>query len=453
MVFIINLRRLIFLGLCNKANAKTRYMIRLWQNVRSTRIVVVFTLAIFLFLNTSSLSAQAPDGKGLFKQNCASCHNASSKPSTGPGLAGVLDRIPGGDWKYNWVHNPQKVIASGDGYAVAKFIEFNKSAMTAFPNLTKEEIDAILAYAHPGPGDKIVVTPVNDPTQPVGNGATSTPVFLIVIVLILIIVLIAVLRYTKINLRNAANEKEGLPEEPARDFLPAVRHWMAHHKTKMLVIGLFVFAVLTVKGWYALKGIGVYAEEVHPNEWVGYHPSQPINFSHKIHAGENKIDCKYCHSGVEKSKTAQIPSANICMNCHKVINQNQAGTEESKAEIAKIYFAVGWDGKKYTGEEHPILWNKVHNLPDHVFFSHQQHVVVGKVECDQCHGDVKAMGTAELQRPLTMGWCIDCHRTTPVKMEGNGYYTELHERMKEKYKDQPITVAMAGGIECGRCHY
>ena len=428
-------------------------MIRLWQNVRSTRIVVVFTLAIFLFLNMSSVSAQALDGKALFKANCASCHNASEKKSTGPGLQGVLDRIPGGDWKYDWVHNSQKVIASGDGYAVAKLKEYNGTAMTPFPQLSNDQIDAILAYAHKGEPK-----PISGPTGGTGElvqNETSTPVFLIVILLILLIVLIAVLRYTKINLRNAANEKEGLPEEPARPFLAATRHWMAHHKTKMLVIGLFVFSVLTVKGWYALKGIGVYAEEVHPNEWVGYHPSQPINFSHKIHAGDNKIDCKYCHSGVEKSKTAQIPSANVCMNCHKVISQNQAGTEASKTEIAKIYFAVGWDADKlaYTGVEHPILWNKVHNLPDHVFFSHQQHVVVGKVECDQCHGDVKKMGTVEQQRPLTMGWCIDCHRTTPVKMEGNGYYTELHEKMKEKYKDQPITVAMAGGIECGRCHY
>ncbi|MEO5644163.1 MAG: c-type cytochrome [Bacteroidia bacterium] len=399
----------------------------------------------------SSLSAQAPDGKALFKANCASCHNASEKKSTGPGLKEVLSRIPGGDWKYNWVHNSAKVIASGDGYAVARFQEFNKSIMTPFPQLKNEEIDAILAYA-----DKGEKGPTGDPNnvdEKVVAKEDSIPVFAIVLILILLIVLIAVLRYTKINLRNAAFEKEGLPQEPDRPFAGAVRHWMANHKTKLLVMGILLMGFLTVKTWYALKGVGVYAEEVHPNEWVGYHPSQPINFSHKIHAGDNKIDCKYCHSGVEKSKTAQIPSPNVCMNCHKVINET--ANEGSQEEIAKIYFAVGWDPVKsvYTGTEHPIVWNKVHNLPDYVFFSHQQHVVVGKVECEQCHGDVKKMGTVEQQRPLTMGWCIDCHRTTQVKMEGNGYYTALHEKMKEKYKDQPITVAMAGGIECGRCHY
>lgn len=433
-------------------------MIRLWQNVRSTRIVVVFTLAISVFLNISSLSAQEaakPDGEKLFNAKCASCHNASSKRSTGPGLKDVDSRIPNREWAHAWVHNSTAVLATGDGYAQKVFLEYNKSQMTIFGNqLTDAEIDAILDYANSGP--KEPKTPTGGGTgdnAQAGGAATngSNHTFLIIIILILLIVLIAVLRYTKINLRNAANEKEGLPEEPAKPFFAAARHWMEHHKRKMALIGIFVFSVLVVKGWYALKGVGVYAEEVHPNEWVGYHPSQPINFSHKIHAGDNGIDCQYCHSGASKSKTSGIPSPNVCMNCHK--NISETANEGSKEEIAKIYFAVGWDGKAYTGEEHPIQWNKVHNLPDHVFFSHQQHVVVGKVDCEQCHGDVKKMTTVEQQRPLTMGWCIDCHRTTPVKMEGNGYYTALHEKMKEKYKDQPITVAMAGGIECGRCHY
>ncbi|MDQ3109250.1 MAG: c-type cytochrome [Bacteroidota bacterium] len=431
-------------------------MIRLWQNVRSTRIVVQFFLAIFLVFSMS-LSAQpdtapaaAPiDGKALFKANCSSCHNASEVKSTGPGLKGVLGRIPGGDWKYDWVHNSGKLIASGDAYGVKLLAQY-KTAMNPFPQLSNEQIDAILAYADTGDGPK---GPTGPKIEEKVVKEDSIPVFLIIIVLILLIVLIAILRYTKINLRNAALEKEGLPEEPSRPFLAAARHWMAHHKSKIALIGIFIFSVLTVKTWYALKGIGVYAEEVHPNEWVGYHPSQPINFSHKIHAGDNAIQCQYCHSGVDKSKTAGIPSPNVCMNCHKVIRETV--NEGSKEEIAKIYFAVGWnaDSAKYTGQEHPIMWNKVHNLPDHVFFSHQQHIVVGKVECAECHGDVKKMTTVEQQRPLTMGWCIECHRTTPVKMAGNGYYDELHEKMKEKYKDQPITVAMAGGIECGRCHY
>lgn len=434
----------------------------LWQNVRKIRIVVLFTLASVLFFgfNANAQDGKAIDGKALFKANCSSCHFASEKKSTGPGLKGVLGRIPGGNWKYDWVHNSGALIASGDAYANAKFKEFAGSKMTAFPQLSNDEIDAVLNYADAGDGPK-GGTPVVEAKTDVKTDA-GTPWFMITIILVLLIVIIAVLRYTKINLRNAANEKEGLPEEPALPFLDSSRKWVNDNKKLVAAIGVFLFCVLIVKGWYGLKGVGVYAEEVHPDEWVGYHPSQPINFSHKIHADINGIQCQYCHAGVEKSKTAGIPSAMVCMNCHKVIDQNQAGTEDSKKEIAKIYYAVGWDNDKkvYTGEEHPLQWAKVHVLPDHVFFSHQQHVVVGKQECATCHGDVKAMGTVEQQRPLTMGWCINCHRETPVDMSekdgkytGNGYYSELHEKMKEKYKGQPITVAMVGGIECARCHY
>lgn len=432
----------------------------LWQNARKIRFVVTLTLAAVLLFGFTAHAA--PDGKALFKANCASCHYASDKKSTGPGLKGVLGRIPSGDWKYSWVKNSSALIKGGDAYALAIYKANGNANMTAFGGLKNEEIDAILEYVDKGEGP---ATPAAAAAAPTATAKTDegAPWFMILIILILLIVIIAVLRYTKINLRNASNEKDGLPEEAALPFLDASRNWVNNNKKLVAAIGVFLFCVLVVKGWYGLKGVGVYAEEVKPDQWVGYHPSQPINYSHKIHAGDNGIQCQYCHSGVERSKTAGIPSAMVCMNCHKVIDQNKAGTEESKKEIAKIYYAVGWDAAnaKYTGETHPVQWNKVHVLPDHVFFSHQQHVVVGKQECATCHGDVKSMGTVEQQRPLTMGWCIECHRTTPVDMKendkgeyvGNGYYSELHEKMKEKYKGQPITVSMVGGIECARCHY
>ncbi|MFI5136000.1 MAG: c-type cytochrome, partial [Chitinophagales bacterium] len=402
-----------------------------------------------------SLSAQ--EGQKLFESKCANCHNASSKKSTGPGLMGVWSRVPSKDWAHAWVHNSTTVRNSGDQYAATIFKANGGISMTIFGNqLTDAQIDEILDYADPGPKEvKAAVAGANAPSGGSKEEQTdgSNPIFIILILLILLIVLIAVLRYTKINLRNAMNEKEGLPEQPAMPFLEASRHWMKHHKTKVAAIGILIFCVLIVKGWYALKGIGVYADEVHPDVWVGYHPSQPINFSHKIHAGDNAIQCQYCHSGVEKSKTAGIPPVMVCMNCHKVISET--ANPGSKEEIAKIYFATGWDPDKrtFSNPQNPITWNKVHVLPDFVFFSHQQHVVVGQVACDQCHGDVKSMTTIEQQRPLTMGWCVNCHRETPLKMDGNGYYTALHEKMKEKYKDVPITVSMVGGIECARCHY
>lgn len=421
----------------------------LWQNVRSSRLVVLFSLALTLLFCSNSFAQ--PDGKALFKTNCSSCHAASEKNGTGPGLKGVLDRIPGGDWKYEWVKNPTSKIKGGDAYIATLYPAKYKTMMTAFPLLKNEEIDAILNYAsNPpvvaagAPGATGPVTPVEDK----GN-----PAFIIVVILGLLLVLITTLRYTKIHLRNAVNEKEGLPEEPGQAFLEASRTWFNNNKKLVALIGVLFFGWLVVQGWYAAKGIGVYAEEVKPGVWEGYHPSQPINFSHKIHAGDNGIQCQYCHSTVEKSKIASIPAVNVCMNCHKVIQET--ATPGSKEEIQKIYDAAGYDpiAATYSKEPIPLRWNKVHVLPDHVFFSHQQHVVVGGVACEQCHGDVKAMTTVEQQRPLTMGWCVDCHRNTPLKMEGNGYYTELHEKMKEKYKGQPITVAMAGGIECGRCHY
>lgn len=424
-------------------------MTSLWQNVRSSRLVVVFSLAFTILFSSNSF---AQDGKQLFKTNCSSCHSASDKNGTGPGLKGVLGRIPGGDWKYEWVHNPSSKIKGGDPYIATLHPKPYATIMTAFPQLKNEEIDAILAYADKGePGPTGPTGPVDN--AQVDGGDESNPWFLIAIIIAVLIILITTLRFAKIHLRNAVREKEGLPEEPAAPFMEASRTWVNNNKKLVALIGVLLFGWLVVKGWYAAKGVGVYAEEVKPGKWEGYHPSQPINFSHKIHAGDNAIQCQYCHSTVEKSKTASIPSAMICMNCHKGISET--ANPGSKEEIAKIYTATGFDPSTqgYTNTPVPLQWNKVHVLPDHVFFSHQQHVVVGQVACEQCHGDVKAMTTVEQQRPLTMGWCVDCHRNTPLKMEGNGYYTELHEKMKEKYKGQPITVAMAGGIECGRCHY
>ena len=422
-------------------------MTSFWHNVRSSRLVVLFSLAFTIFFSANSF---AQDGKALFKSKCSSCHSITGKPGlTAPDLVGVLDRIPGGGWKYDWVHDPAGMIAKDD-YAKALKAKYAQM-MTPFPELDSASIDAILNYANNPPVTATTTTVTTDPNQP--GEEESNPWFLIAIIFCILIVLIATLRFTKIHLANAVREKEGLPEEPAQPFMAAARSWVDNNKKLVALLGVLFFGWLVVKGWYTAKAVGVYAEEVKPGVWEGYHPSQPINFSHQIHAGDNGIQCQYCHSTVEKSKTASIPSAMTCMNCHKSIAET--ANPGSKEEIAKIYTAVGYDPATgtYSLTPQPLKWNKVHVLPDHVFFSHQQHVVVGGVACEECHGDVKKMTTVEQQRPLTMGWCVDCHRNTPLKMEGNGYYTELHEKMKEKYKGQPITVAMAGGIECGRCHY
>ena len=218
---------------------------------------------------------------------------------------------------------------------------------------------------------------------------------------------------------------------------------MSHNKGWVALGVLVGFLWLSKLGWDALMGIGVYQ---------GYQPEQPIAFSHQVHAGQNGINCVYCHSGAEKGKAAGIPSANICMNCHKAV---QEGKRTGTKEIAKIYAALDYDPStgKYGSNPKPIKWVKVHNLPDHVYFNHSQHVVAGKVECKTCHGAVDSMTVAKQHSPLTMGWCINCHRETEVQMAGNGYWDYLHETYKGKFKGQTITVEKMGGIECAKCHY
>ena len=232
-----------------------------------------------------------------------------------------------------------------------------------------------------------------------------------------------------------------------------------------------VFVALLVVALQGLGRIGVVEN---------YQPSQPIDFPHSVHAGDQGIDCKYCHNSVTKSKSAGLPTVNVCMNCHKQISGND---EEQQTKIAKIYEAAGWDGQGYTGTTKPIVWNKVHVLPDHVYFNHSQHVVVGGLDCKQCHGDmtkqvevakvqpVSALneieGNVQLTKPtLTMGWCIECHgekeiSTGPVVNKGGGYYEEIHKRLlnndRELYdqylEDGKVTVKELGGWECSKCHY
>jgi cytochrome c2 len=408
-----------------------------------------FVILHFLFFSTFFLhfqGAYAQDGKTLFKANCASCHKPTEEKLTGPGLKGVLGRIPEGDWKYNWVHNSAALIKSGDAYAKKRFDEFGGSQMTAFPGLTKENIDAILTYADKGdaPVKTTTESKTDDGTPKAENGGGIDPFWALLVAAGVLLALALVLRTTKRSLKNVLNEKEGRPVEPERGVWESFKYWCDNNKRIVAVIILYFVCVGVKTCWYTVKDIGVYQ---------GYHPEQPIKFSHKIHAGDNGIQCVYCHSGAEKSKTAGVPSVNICMNCHKGISETaNAG---SKEEIAKIYAAAGWDPSKmaYTGPQKPIQWNKVHVLPDFVFFPHSQHVMVGKVECETCHGDVKKMTTVEQFSPLTMGWCINCHRTTEVKMEGNKYYDELHEKLKKKYGKQPITVAKMGGLDRAKCHY
>lgn len=412
--------------------------------------------AVFLFF-AFSFGLQAQDGAKLFKQNCAVCHSShTDQKLTGPGLAGIFDRAPEGDWLKNWILNNEKLIKSGDAYANKIYTENGKAAMTVFEGqLTDKDVDAILAFLKaPLPENKPAggnaVAAQGDQVKEEGG---IDPLYLLLGSMVILAIIIGALRSVRHSLQNSYNRKQGKPENPELTFGQEVKQWISGNRRLVGVICILLVFGGMKSCWDACYDLGVYYD------WEtqkGYKPEQPIKFSHKIHAGDNEIACQYCHNTVEKSRHASIPTVNVCMNCHKGIQET--ANPGSKEEIAKIYSAAGFNPKTgvYDQTPNPLAWIKVYSLPDHVYFNHSQHVVVGKQECATCHGDLKKMTVAEQKNPLTMKWCIECHRKTEVAMEGNAYYDKLHKALKEKYKGQydvKFTVDKIGGLECGKCHY
>lgn len=278
----------------------------------------------------------------------------------------------------------------------------------------------------------------------------SESTFLALIILSIVLIAISVLLYgIKRHLTVLNNEKNKQVAEPSlyeRKFRPIIEAWNPTIAT-LIIAG----AVMLFLGAFSYK-FGM--EEVGVQQ--GYAPTQPINFSHKIHAGQYEMDCKYCHSTVEKSKSASIPSLNTCMNCHKYVKAAEKYNGKTSPEIQKIYNAIGFDGDNMEYiegyDQKPIEWIRIHNLPDLAYFNHSQHVVVGKVECQTCHGPIEEMEKVYQYSNLQMGWCIDCHRERGIDSENNDYYEEAHKNMLAEGKDY-ITVAENGGLECSKCHY
>lgn len=400
------------------------------------RIKSLAKYLLFFLLFSFNFQSFAQNGEALFKQNCGACHKPNAEKLVGPGLKDIEKRQKV-DWILKWVKNSAAMIASGDAYAVKIFEANNKTPMPA-QALSDDEIKSILAYIK---DYKEEVPLVQAPTTGPETQDEGFP-WLLLVVTIVLIILALTLNKTRKFLEKAADQKDGIPVPVELKGFEAFKYWTRTHKKGIALVLLILAIVGSVDGWYALKNINVN---------TGYEPEQPIKFSHKIHAGANGIQCVYCHSGAEKSRHANIPSANVCMNCHKYI---QKGATTGTAEIKKIYAAIDWDGTKYGPNQKPIQWTRVHNLPDLAYFNHAQHVNVGKIDCAKCHGDVAAMDVVKQDQPLTMGWCIECHRTTEVQMKGNGYYTQLHEDLKKKYgENTKITESMVGGLDCERCHY
>ncbi|HET8803739.1 MAG TPA: c-type cytochrome [Aequorivita sp.] len=388
-------------------------------------------------------------GEALFKANCAACHKMDAK-AVGPALRGVADKYDR-QWLYDWIHNSSAMIASGDPVAVKIFEENNKAVMTPFPALSEADIDNILAYTSQ---PKVVATSTPGP-NPTDNGegkSGGVSNSLVLGALALIFLLLVIMLFLVTNTLKRIAEANGVVYEEKEKRTPI---WKAFVQNQFLVLVFSIFLILSA-GYFAYG----YMMQVGVDQ--GYAPVQPIHYSHKIHAGYNQIDCNFCHSSARKSKTAGIPSLNVCMNCHKNISEvapETATAEYSKefydGEIAKLYKAVGWDAanQQYTGKTEPVKWVRIHNLPDFVYFNHSQHVTVAGVACQTCHGEIQTMEVVEQFSPLTMGWCIDCHRTTNVNIESNEYYAKIHEELSKKYGVEKLTIAEMGGLECGKCHY
>lgn len=416
--------------------------------VSLTNKILVTTGILSLLLMSSPMSAQ--DGEALFKGNCTACHKIDKK-MIGPALQGTrakwAERTGGDAAIISWVKNSQGYIKeSGDAYAKQLYADYNNTLMTPMA-LSDAEVLAILDY---------VDTYVPEVPAAAAGGAAAgesvqtesdpTP-WLLVIVLVLFVVF-SVLWGVNKNLTILSRQKNG--EEPGEDhdMFGSFFGFFKKYKSVTVLIVIVLSGYVAVLGWDWLNGIGISQ---------GYQPKQPIWFSHKVHAGQNGINCVYCHNSVEKGKAAGIPSANICMNCHMGVAE---GKITGKTEIAKIYDAIGWDADKLRYKENyqqkPIEWVRIHNLQDFVYFNHSQHVVVGKQECQTCHGPIQEMDEVYQFSELTMGWCVDCHRKTEVSMEGNAYYDRIHDDLVQKYKMeglQSFTVEQIGGLECAKCHY
>lgn len=466
-----------------------------------SRLSLVFILALSSFTGFSQ-DADIEAGKTLFKNLCAACHNRDMKSDlTGPALGNAEANwaaFPQADL-YNWIRNSQAMVKAGHPRAVEVYNQWKQVQMTAFTSLTDPEIANILAYinctyTNTCPGAVVVTTPVG--TDGAAKKTNNRPLFFLLVAIlgILAIVLARILS----NLDYMLKVQEGAA--------PARRKTLVELLTSRGVVGVVIFSLIVLGGYSTVNNA------VNLGRQQGYAPEQPIKFSHATHAGLHKIDCQYCHDGARRSKQSVIPAANTCMNCHTAID---VGSQYGTAEITKIYASIGWDPveKQYienyddmaeadiekvyrkwisniyvrdmadkdpkndklektvneqwkaikaslTNEtkkkiQGPIEWVRIHNLPDHAYFNHAQHVAVGKVECQTCHGPVEAMEVVAQHSPLSMGWCVNCHRQTEVKFADNEYYKtyeRLHEELK-KGERKGVTVEEIGGLECQKCHY
>lgn len=405
-------------------------------------------MSLVLLFAVATLHAQdVKEGEKIFKAKCTSCHKVDRKV-VGPALKGITE-TKSEEWLIKWIKNSQALIASGDKDAIAIFEEYNKSVMTSFTDLSDDQVRSVLAYIKAESAEKPKEEGAAGGAAAKDDNANLFMIFgllgIVVLAIVVIVVLNRVIRTLErvIATNQAAVEAE---EEPKtnKKFLAFAQGFVKNKKLVGFAV-LMLVALLAVGGWKTMWNVGVH---------TGYQPVQPIKFSHQLHAGVNKIECQYCHGGAFKSKNASIPSANVCMNCHNTITGSEHYDGETSPEIAKIYRALDWnpETRTYGNNPKPIQWVRIHNLPDFAYFNHSQHVTVAGVECQTCHGPIETMEEVYQYSPLTMKWCVDCHKATDVKSD-NKYYEDLIKAHESIKKGEKMTAAMIGGLECGKCHY
>jgi mono/diheme cytochrome c family protein len=421
---------------------------RVWKSA------FMFT-ALSVLIVSGSKAQDAAEGRTIFRERCTSCH-ALDRDLVGPALQPL---VPTKDEAFliKWINNAPALIASGDKEAV-EASKWNPNAeMTAFPTLTEVQIKSILAYVKAGEPKKAGDAAAAAAPEEVSSFSIAG---VIAIILISIIVLVVLGRAIKMLERLILQKQGVVIVDPEKMPLSAGLNRLFKNKKFIFFFILCLVVTLSTFGWMGMWNTGVH---------TGYQPEQPIKFSHELHAGVNQIDCQYCHVGAYKSKNATIPSLNICMNCHKAVQARDNYDGNISPEIQKIYNALGYDADKMTydkSKEKPVEWVRVHNLPDFAYFNHSQHVVVAEEAirkekglkpnepvCFACHGPVDTMQEIYQYSPLTMKWCINCHKETELEVKGNAYYDkiiEAHEKIKKGVK---ITPASLGGLECGKCHY
>jgi cytochrome c551/c552 len=410
----------------------------------------VLLLACFTVWGISAKAQGDPaKGEAVFKSaGCGGCHKIDGR-MTGPALGPIISSDTDDKWLTSWIHNSQALVQAGDPKAKKIFDDYSQSIMPAFPSLSDGDVADILAYVR---ADWKKIEDAKKTAGPAAGavaadqGPSNFTVYALIAVIIIAFIIILVLNRVIGTLERLVGSKRLLPveesviaEEAAADKYVFLKKIL---KNKKLVFFILLCGTIAMG---SLTWVTLWNTNVH----TGYQPVQPIKYSHELHAGVMQIQCQYCHTGAFKSKNASIPSLNVCMNCHKTV-------KTESPEIHKIYDALGYDPEtqKYDSlKAKPIQWVRIHNLPDLAYFNHSQHTTVGGIKCQTCHGPVETMKEVYQYSPLTMKWCIQCHKRTDINIKGNGYYENMlavHDLIKKGVK---VTPAQLGGIECGKCHY